>query len=67
MEDKMKFRDVIDALTRMASHERYKASKITTMDSRLSRESKALLFESAIYYLDIHAKRIIQGNGRKEI
>ena len=61
-EDLIPYPEIMDALTRIISRAEYKSKFAAQRDTR--RKNKAILdFHKSIkYYLDIHAKRNIQGN-----
>ena len=60
----MSYTDVMDAVRRIANQKRHKELKAK---NKYYTRAQTLLYDSILHYLDIHAKRHIQGSGGEKV
>ena len=63
----LKYHEVMAALRRILATESYKSQMAKANNTKKYAQGKMVLYESIIHYLDIHAKRHIQGPDREEV
>jgi len=63
----MSYPDVMDAVRRIALQNRNKENIAKANQTKVFARNQALLYESILHYLDIHAKRQLQRPDREEI